>query len=173
MRINKRTVYTPRDQLAWWPWTSELPRITVKVFRARERKGEKRERAVSGRAAFFRPLPPRSCLLQSLQKKPRKKAICVRTMSSAECREKTLSSLLCSVRRWNRSSLLCICAKVIQLSYFQSSVDCIWVSQLSSPCLKFLHHLSCNLWGFLRLRNYKALPFTDITKKLRWNLKNK
>lgn len=44
-------IYTPRDQLAWWPWASKLPGITVRVYRMRERKGEKRKGAVSGAAA--------------------------------------------------------------------------------------------------------------------------
>ena len=58
-------------------------------------------------------------------------------------------------------------------SSFPGGVDSIWVSQLTSPCLKFLHLLSRSLQTFIGLRNYEALPLLDVSKEMRRDLNNK
>lgn len=97
-------VSTSRDQLAQRSWASELPGITAKACRNEGRKGEKTEQAVAGTAAFFRPFPPKSGLIQSLQTKLRKKARRERPELRAECIEKV--SLPCCAGRGDETGTL-------------------------------------------------------------------
>ena len=76
-------------------------------------------------------------------------------------------SLIQLKKREKGSSLrhLCPSPSFIQRACSPGGVDWIWVSQLTSPCLKFLHFLLCSLQGLTGLGNVRLLLLSRLHYK--------